>query len=545
MLLLKNTISRLKTDRFGNRMSESQNRVTNLSSHKLTADESFVLSHGLNFSLPPSKIKKEFVLAEFEVLAAQLKHHKPISTHLVSRCKSRLNELAYGYSTSQVDRSDFLMNLSCFNVVKSLRNNKNIVICKQDKGNGIVVLDFKDYVDKMHNILDEKSKFELVGSFDKYDNTQTIETRIRNKLLKLVDRKDKDGKVVLKEISEEDQNFMRPVGSQIPRIYGLPKTHKSGCPVRPILSMVKSPQHRVAQWLSQLLQPVLEKYSKFCLSDSFTFAKYMRERPFNKTDFLCSFDIKSLFTCVPVQQVIDICADALFRDGLNRSRLTESSFRKLICMSTTSVEFLFNNDVYKQKDGVAMGSPLGPILANIFVGFYEEKLFASFPKPPTYFRYVDDTFVIFDNSSQHELFLHQLNSMHPSLQFTTETEENNCLPFLDVFIEKDTSAQKYLTSVYRKPTFTGDYVRFEAFCHKNRKMSLIRTLVNRAKQICSPERLQSELSKLKLIFSNNGYPAYLVDKVISSELEKIPSNVNPPDENKTRVYNIHAITFHW
>ena len=301
--------------------------------------------------------------------------------------------------------------------------------------------------------------------------------------------------------------------------------------------MVKSPQHRVAQWLSQLLQPVLEKYSKFCLSDSFTFAKYMRERPCNKTDFLCSFDIKSLFTCVPVQQVIDICADALFRDGLNRSRLTESNFRKLMCMSTTSVEFLFNNDVYNQKDGVAMGSPLGPTLANIFVGFYEEKLFASFPKPPTYFRYVDDTFVIFDNSCEHELFLHQLNSMHPALQFTTETEENRCPPFLDVFIEKDPISQKYLTSVYRKPTFTGDYIRFEAFCHKNRKVSLIRTLVNRAKQICSPERLQSELSQLKLIFCNNGYPAYLVNKVITSELvEKIPSNVNLPDENKTRVY---------
>ena len=91
--------------------------------------------------------------------------------------------------------------------------------------------------------------------------------------------------------------------------------------------------------------------------------------------------------------------------------------------------------------------------------------------------------------------------------------------------------------VYRKPTFTGDYVRFEAFCHKGRKVSLIRTLVNRAKQICSPERLQSELSQLKLIFCNNGYPAYLVNKVITSELvEKIPSNVNLPDKGETRVY---------
>ena len=61
---------------------------------------------------------------------------------------------------------------------------------------------------------------------------------------------------------------MRPMGSQIPRIYGLPKTHKDGCPVRPILSMVKSPQHKVAQWFLKLLEHVLERNSKCCLSAS-------------------------------------------------------------------------------------------------------------------------------------------------------------------------------------------------------------------------------------------------------------------------------------
>ena len=76
-----------------------------------------------------------------------------------------------------------------------------------------------------------------------------------------------------------------------------------------------------------------------------------------------------------------------------------------------------------------MGSPLGPALANIFVGYYEEKLFSEISKPAVYFRYVDDTFVMFQNEKESEEFLIRLNGLHSSLQFTFEKEKNNFLPF--------------------------------------------------------------------------------------------------------------------
>ena len=109
--------------------------------------------------------------------------------------------------------------------------------------------------------------------------------------------------------------------------------------------------------------------------------------------------------------------------------------------------------MYKQTDGVAMGSPLGPALANIFVGFYEEKLFSQKSKPSTYFRYVDDTFAMFCNEEESDNFFKQLNCLHPSLKFTFEKKKNNCLLFLDVNVER--TATGFETSVYRKPTFTG------------------------------------------------------------------------------------------
>ena len=83
-----------------------------------------------------------------------------------------------------------------------------------------------------------------------------------------------------------------------------------------------------------------------------------------------------------------------------------------------------------------MGNPLGPALANIFVGFYEQKLFDQGDKPSVYFRYVDDTCVIFESERDCDLFHEKLNLLHPALKFAIEKEQNSSLNFLDVSVDK-------------------------------------------------------------------------------------------------------------
>ena len=145
--------------------------------------------------------------------------------------------------------------------------------------------------------------------------------------------------------------------------------------------------------------------------------------------------------------------NALYNGNLTHPDFPRNLFIELMNTATSSVEFSFNNIMYKQTDGIAMSSPLGPVLANIFVGYHEAQLFNSISKPCMYQRYVDDTFAIFKTESDSELFFNKLNSLHPSLKFTMEKETDEMLPFLDVKIEKSTN--KFLTSVYRKPTFIG------------------------------------------------------------------------------------------
>ena len=199
---------------------------------------------------------------------------------------------------------------------------------------------------------------------------------------------------------------------------------------------------------------------------------------------------------------------------------SKSVFIKLMEFATCSVEFSFNEIMYRQINGLGMGSILSPILANIFVGYLEKLLLSKniIIKPSVYFRYVDDTFAAFPDPSHFSLFLDELNCMHPSLQFTFEVEENGKLPFLDVLVMK--KKDEVLTSVYRKETFAGLYQRWESFSPERTKVNLIHMLVDRAVKICSKQLLEEELQNIRSILSNNGYPKQVIEANIKKKLSK-------------------------
>ena len=106
-------------------------------------------------------------------------------------------------------------------------------------------------------------------------------------------------------------------------------------------------------------------------------------------------------------------------------------------IATRGVEFSFNNQIYKRLDGVAMGTPLDPALAKIFIGFHESRIVDNTAKPDVYFRYVNNSFLIFRSGLDCDHCQGRWNLLHPALKFTIEKEQNNSLHFLDVFVEKE------------------------------------------------------------------------------------------------------------
>ena len=167
-----------------------------------------------------------------------------------------------------------------------------------------------DYNDKMNAILADASKFQLLGPTETHDRTYLDERALQAYLL----RYKKAGKIL-----NIDYDRIRPVGSCRPVLYGVPKIHKKDVPLRPILSMINAPQHEMAKWLAELLKPVLNKYSAHATKDTFEFVDEVREFGQQQAEnsgslFLCSFDVVSLFTNVPLKETIDICIQSLYHD---------------------------------------------------------------------------------------------------------------------------------------------------------------------------------------------------------------------------------------
>ena len=170
-----------------------------------------------------------------------------------------------------------------------------------------------------------------------------------------------------------------------------------------------------------------------------------------------------------------------------------------------------------------MGSPLGPTLANVFLCYHEKIWLQNCPsefKPVIYRSYVDDTFLLFHSKYHIEKFRNHLNRQHKNIKFTFETENENSIAFLDIKITRDNN--KFMTSVYRKPTFSGLFTNFESFTPKSYKCNLLLTLLHRTFKLCSNfERFHQEIDKLKTIFENNGYPKSFVDFCIKKYLDKV------------------------
>ena len=134
------------------------------------------------------------------------------------------------------------------------------------------------------------------------------------------------------------------------------------------MSAIGTSTYKIAKFLVPILSCLT--INEFTVKDSFSFAKEIVEQDSNF--YMGSLDVDSLFTNISLEETINICTESIYDQNDSIESLNKSEFKELLSLATKESYFIFNEILSKQIDAVAMGAPLGPILANAFLCFYEE-----------------------------------------------------------------------------------------------------------------------------------------------------------------------------
>ena len=290
----------------------------------------------------------------------------------------------------------------------------------------------------------------------------------------------------------------------------------------------------VAKELAYIIKPLVGQ-SPHHLKNT----QQLQGKQLEQGEVITSFDVKALFTSVTVAPSIQIVKQKLQQDPTlpQRTSMSIQQITTLLDFCLTNTYFLFQVTYYEQVQGAAMGSPISPLIANLFIEEFGVKPLSTCPHPPSlWLRFVDDTFVITKAEHSQELLQH-INNQDPHIHFTVEPTQQGSLPFLDtlVTIECDNI---FSTTVYRKPTHTDQYCHWDSNHHITAKQSVFNTLAHRAKVVSSSKAtLDKELQHIKTALQACQFPNWVLNHWHHKFLHNNQSSNNTRNNNTNQDNN--------
>lgn len=278
---------------------------------------------------------------------------------------------------------------------RSLRSIASLKIVQSDKNSGLVAMHVMHYDDMVHTHLSNRDVYEPHESLDS-EHWLTLLARVQRDhitLLAAVSR-------IRNQLPKNSIEFLHKSGSTLPVFHCLPKLHKSGMPGRPIIG---SPSWLTTNWsilLDCLLEPV---HVQFALKNSIHLVSDLENFHVEGSFLLCSADVASLYTNMSLDRLYDVISQE------TRSPV-HSTILKYICENNF---FRYGDQVFRQRDGIAMGTNCAVICANIYMDAFD-KHFA--PKCVFYRRYIDDIFFVLDSAVYDPVIIQQeMNSFIPKI----------------------------------------------------------------------------------------------------------------------------------
>lgn len=459
----------------------SDNNYVNYSDKVLSENEIIVLRLGMKFNNPTNK-------PDIISIIKSVQQKMDYSSEDESNNLKIVQGIIYG-AFMKVGKYNFFP-LRLHKALLHLKKDRTIHICRADKSKTIVILNNVNYENKMLELLNDNNTYQLLRK----NPLNSVKTNFRKSvkiILDTIDRKD--------AFTDKMCNYSNQI--TLPYMYGTIKTHKNNLPARPVISTVGSIEYKLSKFLVNLLQPLVGTISTSHVKNSVEFVHKLNNLNNNLNNCtMISFDVSSLFTNVPVNEVLDFLKNELERYCFSLPVFTIIELIKLCVVGTC---FKFKNSYYKQISGMGMGNCLSPILANIYMEFYETRIANQLiNETKIWIRYVDDCFALIPENMNINYLLQQFNNLHNKIQFTVENEENKTLPFLDVTVIR---GDHFKYKIYRKQTNNNLVINNFSQHRESIKHSALISMFLRALRICSPEFIDEEYVNISNIGKLNHF----------------------------------------
>ena len=330
---------------------------------------------------------------------------------------------------------------------------------------------------------------------------------------------------------------------QPPKLYSLIKLHKIDHPIRPVVSFVSAPSYNLSKKLIDIILEHTNFSAKFQIKNSYDLVNKIENIKLTENSKLISFDVTNLFPSVPIKETIILVEKLLTLNHVHLIKKQEIMNLLTVCLEQNYFEF--NNNIYTSNEGLIMGNPLSPLLAEIFMDFLENQISKHplFNQFIYWHRYVDDILTCFVGTErQLKYFLNYINNLHNNIQFTIEKEIDKSINFLDLTIKRENN--KHIFSVFHKPTHTDTTIHNNS-CHPvQHKLASFHSMIHRLISLpLNQENFQKELNIIKQIAVNNGYNPDIINQILRNKTYKKTINMVYPNI-KENTNNYKLITYY-
>jgi len=512
----------------------SLDTVVNLSSFILTPQQILVLSLGPKFCPVPRSLNhyqlqvdveegcrqirlREFFLDNLSSVETprfykKTKWSPPTGRNpILDSCCDKLKQQTRDYRTKGKPKDNMTQaQRQALKELQTLVELRRIRISSADKGGAVVVQDMDSYIREADRQLSNESVYARLEQ----DSTPQI-ADTSNAILRRLRQQDFIDENTLKWALVEKSSLRTQL------FYHLPKIHKSlSDPAgRPIVSGVNGPTESLSRLIDSWLHDLAEALPSYVKDSTQLLCKIeewnTKHAPFDDQMLLVTFDIVALYTSIPHNDLETAVRHFLVAHP-KVNRPPDDYIIEAIRHVLLNNVFDFDGKMYKQISGTAMGTPMAPTLANLFVGYLEKKLFevANWPILESHWlRYIDDIFMLWTGGEDELMKFHQhINTLHTDIHFTMAHSAHD-VPFLDLkLVLEDNFLQ---SDLYSKPTDTHNLLHYSS-CHpKHVKNSIPYSQAIRLRRSCSTlVKFEKKSSELKNHLEKRGYPKRVIQKAL-------------------------------